>query len=82
MAEVNFKSARAGHTVFAYDYGGSVKGACVKFEYRGYEVSLASDGEDTRVFRDLTEEVFTIDGTTGASVKKAFAIIDILTEED
>jgi len=81
MAEVNFKSARAGHTVFAYDYGNNVKGACVKFEYRGYEVSLAADGGDTRVFRGLEEEVFIIDGTTGTSVKKAFAIIDILTED-
>ena len=63
---------RAGHKVNnIFDYGYNVK-----LTYKGYEVSLASDGEDTIVFEGLSPALFTAIGTTGEAVKSCFDFID------
>lgn len=76
-----YNDSRADHMVKVFSDGFS--GASnVRFPYRGYEISLASDGSDTCIFKG---PVYVIDcglihGTNGLSIKKAIAIIDILED--
>jgi hypothetical protein len=63
---------RAEHTCFSHGFG-----TCVKFIYKGYEVSLAMDGEDTRIFRDTVGDALAVfQGTGLESIVEAKNFID------
>jgi hypothetical protein len=53
------------------------EGCAVKIPYKGYEISLASDGSSTWVYRTQGGHVlFETDFTKGESIMKAFEFID------
>jgi hypothetical protein len=56
-------------------------GCSVKIPYRGYEISLASDGSNTCIWSSHEDEpIFDVSSTNGESIKKAMTFIDDLIE--
>lgn len=53
-------------------------GVCVKFNYKGYEISLAADGQDTAIYSDsgMGAQVAQIPSTNAESVVAAVLWID------
>ena len=69
----NGNDHRAYHKVNFVPYSGFN----VQIPYKGYMISLASDGEDTLVFEDLEpQHLYRVEGTSGKSIKKAIKFID------
>jgi len=69
---------RADHQCFSHGFG-----TCVKWIYKGYEVSLAMDGEDTRVFYGLEGGPLAIfDGTGLEAIMDAKSFIDVVTSKE
>ena len=52
------------------------EGFNVRIPYKGYQISLASDGGDTVVFKELEEVLFESVGTNGYAVKACINFID------
>lgn len=77
-----YNDSRADHRVKVLIGDGFNGASNVRFPYRGYEISLASDGADTCVFKGIVDVIGCglIHGTDGLSIKKAIAIIDILED--
>ena len=69
---------RAQHMCFNHGFG-----TCVKWIYKGYEVSLAMDGEDTRVFLGLDDPALAVfEGTGVESIVDAKNFIDAAVEAE
>ena len=69
---------RADHTVNV-----TRSGYNVRLNYKGYIISLASDGEDTLVWHESDEDetYHSCVGTTGLSVRKCMDFVDNLIEK-
>ena len=57
-------------------------GTCIKWEYKGYEISLAVDGHDTRVFDGDDYCTFVTLGTSIDSIMRAKDTIDYVVKEN
>ena len=75
MERRKHNDCRAGHTVNVFEYGTNVK-----FQHKGFEVSLASDGQETIVF-DHGDSVFEVSGTNAEQVAKCVSVIDAMLAE-
>ena len=77
---MEYKDSRAQHAVYVIESQPSF-GACVKFQYKGYEISLAMDGSNTCVFEDATSNttLFEAYGTGVESIMEAKDFVDSLT---
>lgn len=65
---------RAGHTVNFFGLGTNVQ-----IPYKGYTISLASDGQETCVFANkIDQSLFDAPGTGGEAVAAAVRFIDNL----
>lgn len=78
---MEYRDHRANHSAHVVE-GHPEFGACVKFQYEGYEISLAMDGSNTHVFRNASDNtpVFETGGTGVESIIKAKECIDSIKD--
>ena len=77
MKLTGLNEPRADHRCYSRGFG-----TCVKWQYKGYELSLAMDGQDTRVFDANDNIVFITSGTHIESIMRAKDTIDYVVKEN
>lgn len=70
-----FNDHRAGHEVFVFPTG-----TCVKFQHKGFEISLAADGRETFVWGDGSVPMYRAEGTSAKAVHDCVSWIDNMDE--
>ena len=68
---------RADHQCHSFGHG-----TCVKWKYKGYEISLCMSGQDTRVFDPEDNIVFITSGTHIDSIMRAKDTIDYVVKRN